>query len=95
MTRLRVVSFASLNALKIGNNSQAVISLPLPLMETTPKNLGTALLMAAHEHYGPGHDFGQRYPKKTDAVTEPDVRRVARTHLNQDNGVLTIIRPSF
>jgi zinc protease len=59
------------------------------------KNLSTASLMAAYELYGLGYDFSQRYPEKIDAVTESDVRRVAQTYLDQDNSVLTVIRPSF
>ncbi len=59
------------------------------------QNLTTGSLMASDELYGLGYDFFKRYPEKIDAVTESDVKRVARTYLNPENSVLTIIRPSF
>jgi len=59
------------------------------------ENLSTASLMAADELYGLGYDYFRRYPEKIDAVTESDVRRVAGDYLDQNNSVLTIIRPSF
>jgi len=57
------------------------------------RNLDTASLMAADELYGLGYDFFQHYPEKIEAVTESDVRRIARTYLDQGHSVITVITP--
>ncbi len=47
--------------------------------------------LAFFELAGVGHDFGEQYLKAVDAVTVPDILRVARTYLA--SGVAVILRP--
>jgi zinc protease len=57
------------------------------------KNMAMAMIMATDELYGLGYDFFSEYSNKILAVTEEDVRRVAKKYIDFDGRVTAIIRP--
>jgi zinc protease len=70
-------------------DAKAFLTGSFPLNLTSNRHL--AAVFTTIERFDLGLDYLERFPELIQAVTPQDVQRVARQHLNPNNGVLVIL----